>query len=86
MDDGTGFIYIVELTERSNIYKVGSTNNMYNRLQTLRRTHTLGDENTKNGGIYLKFLSFARDKSKIERLVHSVFHEYSYCEQLKTDV
>lgn len=62
MEDGTGFIYIVKLTERDNVYKVGTTNNMIKRLDGIRAKYTWGvrilhgdhidDSDYDRGGIF----------------------------------
>ncbi len=81
MDDGYGFIYIVKIKTRKDVYKIGSTTNMKKRMSTIRNSLIYGSESP----IELIDICFTKDRYLKESMIHSRLFGHGYIESFNGD-
>ena len=81
MDDGWGFVYIVKIKTRDEVYKIGTTTNMKKRMSTLKTRLVYGFENP----LELIDICFTQDRYLKECMVHGRLFGSGYIEAFEGD-
>jgi hypothetical protein len=81
MDDGWGFVYIVKIKTRDDVYKIGATTNMKKRMSGIRSRLVYGNGNP----IELIDICFTQDRYLKECMVHTRLFGMGYIEAFEGD-
>lgn len=81
MDDGYGFMYIVKIKTRDDVYKIGTTTNMKKRMSGIRKKLVYGSKSP----IELVDICFTQDRYLKESMIHTRLFRHGYIESFNGD-